>query len=138
ACPYSLSPASCGHSFCALCLLQWYFTHLCDACSSWCSELACPLCRAELPNDWAGELIWPRPMFTLPFTPSRLADERVTALVDMLCGPVPTNSSEGSSSRRKMSKGKKPQSPKEAGPSSGWEHGGRLREEWQDRNRYAH
>lgn len=81
-------------------------------------------------------------MHTLPFTPARAADERITQLIDSLCGPVPESHPKASISKRSKGKGKKKQATtagdSDAGPampSTGWEHGGALREEWQARNR---
>ncbi|KAI0732174.1 hypothetical protein C8Q72DRAFT_819484 [Fomitopsis betulina] len=140
ACPYSLSPAQCGHTYCAFCILKWYFTSLCNACGDWCNHLDCPLCRTVLPRP-AEPNERPRQMHTLPFTPARAADERITQLIDSLCGPVPESHPKASISKRSKGKGKKKQATtagdSDAGPampSTGWEHGGALREEWQARN----
>ncbi|KZT69247.1 hypothetical protein DAEQUDRAFT_726828 [Daedalea quercina L-15889] len=135
ACPYSLSPAGCGHTYCAICILKWFFTNLCNACGDWCYSLECPLCRAVLPRP-VPPTARPRPMFALPFTPARAADERVTLLIDSLCGSVPESPSKASNSKRSRGKGKKKQVVPDAsaGPSTGWEHGGALRAEWQERD----
>ena len=80
-------------------------------------------------------------MCMLPFTPARAADERITQLIDSLCGPVPESPSKSSGSS-KRGKGKKKQAAGVGGsdaeplmPSTGWEYGGSLRAEWQARNR---
>ncbi|EPT01140.1 hypothetical protein FOMPIDRAFT_1023444 [Fomitopsis schrenkii] len=140
ACPYSLSPAQCGHTYCAVCILKWYFTNLCEACGDWCNHLDCPLCRTVLPRPVEPNER-PRQMYALPFTPARAADERVTQLVDSLSGPVPESPTKASSSKRGKGKGKKKQVASTGGsdaepstPSTGWEYGGTLREEWQARS----
>ena len=81
-------------------------------------------------------------MYTLPFTPARAADERITQLVDSLRGPVPESPSKSSSSKRGKGKGKKKQVAGAGGsnaepltPSTGWEYGGTLRAEWEARNK---
>ena len=132
--PYSLSPAGCGHTYCAICILKWYFSNMCNDCVGWCYPLDCPLCRAVLPGSERPDER-PRPMFALPFTPARAADERITNLIDSLCGPVPESPSKASSSKRSKGKGKKKQASSDAGPSTGWEYGGALRAEWQERDR---
>ena len=79
-------------------------------------------------------------MCMLPFTPARAADERITQLIDSLCGPVLKSPSKSSDSKR--GKGKKKQVAGAGGSdaelllfSTGWEHDGPLRAEWQARNR---
>ncbi|TFY69105.1 hypothetical protein EVJ58_g620 [Rhodofomes roseus] len=91
--PYSLSPAGCGHIYCSLCILKWFFTNLCDGCGGWCKILECPLCRTALVKI-PGAI--PRPMYSLPFTPARAADERITEMIDILRGPVPAGPSKPS------------------------------------------
>ncbi|KAH9931843.1 uncharacterized protein B0H18DRAFT_871805 [Fomitopsis serialis] len=116
ACPYSLSPVRCGHTFCALCLLKWWLSNLCDDCGGWCNTLQCPLCRQLLPSIYNTV---PRAMYKLPFTPARLADERIVELLDVLQGPELEN----------------PDAAAPTGLSTGWERGGELRAEWQSRDK---
>ncbi|KAI0653298.1 hypothetical protein C8Q70DRAFT_888627, partial [Cubamyces menziesii] len=78
ACPYSLTPGRCGHSFCALCVLKWCFAAVHRGCGYWHDSLECPLCRAELP--YTSDLT-PRSIFSFPFSPNRLADGAIKALV---------------------------------------------------------
>ncbi|TFY54935.1 hypothetical protein EVJ58_g8568 [Rhodofomes roseus] len=94
--PYSLSPADCGHVYCSLCILQWFFTNLCDRCKGWCKILECPLCRTALPQIPSAI---PRPIHSLPFTPAHAADERITEVIDTLRGPVPAGPSKPSGIR---------------------------------------
>ncbi|EPS94032.1 hypothetical protein FOMPIDRAFT_1135050, partial [Fomitopsis schrenkii] len=110
ACPYILSPPQCGHTYCALCILRWFFSNVCVHCQGWCQDLACPLCRAPLPEI---PNVIPRTMSVLPFTPARAANERIMFLIDSLGRPQDVKS------------------------STPWEHGGHLRTEWQGRDRYV-
>ncbi|EGN96669.1 hypothetical protein SERLA73DRAFT_184782 [Serpula lacrymans var. lacrymans S7.3] len=71
ACPYSLNPRLCGHTFCAMCILKWFFSHLHRSCGAWHDSVDCPMCRCTLyptPDDV------PRPEYTFPFTPNRTVD----------------------------------------------------------------
>ncbi|KAI0832127.1 hypothetical protein BC628DRAFT_587334 [Trametes gibbosa] len=79
ACPYTLSPGQCGHSFCAMCILQWSFAAVHRGCGFWHDSLECPLCRAELP--YTSDHV-PRSMFSFPFTPNRLSDTAIHALIE--------------------------------------------------------
>lgn len=124
ACPYILSPPQCGHTYCAICILLWFFSSVCDHCQAWCEELACPLCRTSLPQV-PNEV--PRPMFALPFTPARAANERITFLIDSLGGPMPDPSAPVNG----HAKGQSVESPTS---STGWERGGHLRTEWEERD----
>ncbi|KAI8985742.1 hypothetical protein BD414DRAFT_63823 [Trametes punicea] len=86
ACPYSLNPGRCGHSFCALCILKWCFAAVHRGCGYWHDSLECPLCRAELP--YTPDMT-PRHMFTFPFTPNRLADAAIKALIETVKSAKP-------------------------------------------------
>ncbi|KAI0954824.1 hypothetical protein AcW1_006599 [Taiwanofungus camphoratus] len=125
ACPYSLVPGQCGHSYCAICILKWFFSHLHYECGGWHEVLECPLCRSSLPFPQDNV---PRQLYTCPFTPNRLGDKMLTDLVDSMrdSGPEIAGSS----------KGKKKQ--KAVGGSSvtaAWCEGGSARLEWQGRER---
>ncbi len=89
ACPYTLIPGLCGHSFCAICLLKWCFTALHRGCGYWHDDLQCPLCRAELPYTSDRT---PRSRFSFPFTPNRLADSSIKALVALVRDAQPEHS----------------------------------------------
>ncbi|CCM00586.1 uncharacterized protein FIBRA_02622 [Fibroporia radiculosa] len=127
ACPYSLAPSTCGHSFCALCIMKWFFSHIHEDCGSWHDVLECPLCRAVLPTPTPDP---PRRAETCPFTPNRLADKVITDLIDGLrtTGRETISASE--------SKGK---SKAKAGDSTldsaVWNEGGSAQMEWQERDR---
>ena len=81
ACPYQLNHGLCGHTFCALCLLQWCFAAVHRGCGYWHESLECPLCRAGLPCT--PDTI-PRQMCTFPFIPCRLADSTIKMLLGIL------------------------------------------------------
>ncbi|KZT10182.1 uncharacterized protein LAESUDRAFT_756366 [Laetiporus sulphureus 93-53] len=126
ACPANLTPAQCGHTFCALCILKWFFTHLHDDCGGWHFALECPLCRTVLP---VPPEVAPRPMYTCPFSLNRLADTVLTDLIDGLRGPDNRNQSTGSG------KGKKKAVDAGSSISDAWNEGGASRNEWKDRDR---
>ncbi|KAM5532792.1 hypothetical protein V8D89_013511 [Ganoderma adspersum] len=90
ACPYQLNHGLCGHTFCALCLLQWCFAAVHRGCGYWHESLECPLCRAELP---CTPDTTPRQMCTFPFVPSRLADSTIKMLLGVLKVAVDTDAS---------------------------------------------
>ncbi len=97
ACPYTLAAGRCGHSFCSICILQWCFAAVHRGCGYWHDSLECPLCRAELP--YTSDHV-PRSLFSFPFTPNRLADSTIKALVELIrsADPQPGSSSAGSGS----------------------------------------
>ncbi|KAI0316751.1 hypothetical protein OF83DRAFT_1125142 [Amylostereum chailletii] len=72
--PYTLSAYKCGHTFCALCLLKWYFSTL-HECGDWHQPVTCPLCRAvpimtaPVVNSSQTRAEW-----TFPFVPARMVD----------------------------------------------------------------
>ncbi|KAG1770742.1 hypothetical protein EDD22DRAFT_865770, partial [Suillus occidentalis] len=77
ACPYSLNPRLCGHTFCATCILKWFFSRLHRACATWHEPVDCPICRSALfgtPDNV------PRPDSSFPFTPNRTADNAIRGM----------------------------------------------------------
>ncbi|KAI0064007.1 hypothetical protein BV25DRAFT_1837185 [Artomyces pyxidatus] len=121
-CPYSLVAYRCGHSFCALCLLKWYFSRL-HGCGQWHDPVDCPLCRAPAPSPLVTDE--PRPDWTCPFLPNRALDallrdavERVRAAEEPQAPP----------SRKKRGR-KKASSPPSA-PLAGWADSGHRRADW--------
>ncbi|KAI0765672.1 hypothetical protein BD413DRAFT_574652 [Trametes elegans] len=137
ACPYTLTPGTCGHSFCALCILKWCFTLVHRQCGYWHDSLECPLCRTELPYTPDRT---PRSAFTFPFTPNRLADAAIKALLENLKSLQP---SAGSAPRRTGSSSRTRSRGQVAGPSASahtdgvslWREGGASLTEWQDREK---
>ncbi|KAI0091625.1 hypothetical protein BDY19DRAFT_991313 [Irpex rosettiformis] len=82
--PYVINSPQCGHSYCALCLLKWFFTHLHTDCGTWHDNLQCPLCRTPLPETSEIAQTLPRKTATCPFTPDRHADKVIATLVQSL------------------------------------------------------
>ncbi|EIN09570.1 hypothetical protein PUNSTDRAFT_65972, partial [Punctularia strigosozonata HHB-11173 SS5] len=77
--PYVLNGATCGHTFCASCILKWYLARMHD-CGSWHENVVCPMCRSALIHtpDLGDN---PRSIFYCPFTPNRVADTAIKTLV---------------------------------------------------------
>lgn len=74
--PHSLNAPSCGHTFCGLCILKWFFSKL-HGCGAWHEQVVCPMCRAEIHT--------PDRRTTFPFIPNRLAATTILSLTDKLC-----------------------------------------------------
>ncbi|KAL0953826.1 hypothetical protein HGRIS_005006 [Hohenbuehelia grisea] len=82
--PYTLNPGQCGHSFCGICILKWFFSRLHQACGGWHESVDCPICRSLLvitPDRT------PRLDITFPFVPNRLADQVLQSLVEKVSRP---------------------------------------------------
>ncbi|KAH9941981.1 hypothetical protein B0H21DRAFT_542082 [Amylocystis lapponica] len=136
ACPYSLVPSQCGHTFCALCILKWFFSHLHYECGNWHEILECPLCRAHLPFPLHPDQmdVLPRPAATCPFTPNRLADKVLTDAIDVVrqsAPPIASSSTGSSSSARK----KKKAAVTATSAAAAWSEGGDSLTDWQARDR---
>ncbi|EIW79334.1 hypothetical protein CONPUDRAFT_138470 [Coniophora puteana RWD-64-598 SS2] len=80
ACPYILNPLSCGHSFCALCVLKSLFSRLHSACGTWHEYVECPLCRTPLFLCLGSS----QSRAVFPFTPNRALDTVIENAVDLL------------------------------------------------------
>lgn len=81
AAPYSLTPAHCGHTFCGLCILKWFFSRLHRVCGLWHESVDCPICRSMLiptPD------LTPRLQITFPFVPNRVTASVVESLLEKL------------------------------------------------------
>ncbi|EMD39131.1 hypothetical protein CERSUDRAFT_104393 [Gelatoporia subvermispora B] len=81
AAPYTMVPEKCGHTFCSLCILQYYLGKFHDDCCKFHQPMDCPKCRTVLP--------WPnahhkRASCSCPFTPNRLADGVIEQHVEVL------------------------------------------------------
>ncbi|KAJ6555746.1 hypothetical protein B0H10DRAFT_1207704 [Mycena sp. CBHHK59/15] len=146
--PYSLNPAKCGHTFCALCVLRHFFSRLHKACGGWHESVDCPMCRSLLvitPDRL------PRPEITFPFVPNRTAAAVCESMIETLsCSSAPSGlvvkreESEGAwpGSEWDMEwgrqKGKSKEEEKieeENADIAGWREGGNLRTEWLKKNR---
>jgi hypothetical protein len=117
ACPISLNPGKCGHTFCALCVLKWFFSRLHKACGGWHESVDCPICRSLLvitPDHL------PRLDTTFPFTPNRTVDTVVRDLVGKLAA-VPSFDVLANKGTKKT---------EEDTAMAGWRMGGATRAEW--------
>ncbi|KIL69326.1 hypothetical protein M378DRAFT_69950 [Amanita muscaria Koide BX008] len=79
--PISLSPGQCGHTFCATCILKWFFSRLHRPCGGWHEPVDCPMCRTHLIVTPERP---PRPNITFPFVPNRIASSMLESLVQKL------------------------------------------------------
>ena len=139
ACPISLNPGQCGHTFCAMCALKWFFSRLHKACGGWHESVDCPICRSLLiitPDRL------PRPDITFPFTPNRTVDSVVQHMIDKLVNSpfgdgrsvikeeedIDGSGLSGVSTRREKEK------PHSSGLDA-WRDGGSLRSDWIRRDR---
>ncbi|TDL23955.1 hypothetical protein BD410DRAFT_130050 [Rickenella mellea] len=123
ACPYILTPAQCGHTFCALCTARWFFSRLHKGCGGWHESVDCPMCRALLiltPDTT------PRSTITVPFAPNRMADVVLCELVRKLGSREPRKTGEGDVAEKITE------------PPAGldaWANGGTLQLDWLERDR---
>jgi hypothetical protein len=129
ACPYSLNPGHCGHTYCGLCILKWFFSRLHGPCGGWHASVDCPICRSLL--TVTPERI-PRSAITFPFSPNRIADSVVQDLVGKLATPSKVSLTGGAGVRKSRSK-KKIEVPMDG--VAAWREGGCLRAEWLKRDR---
>ncbi|KAI0792178.1 hypothetical protein C8Q75DRAFT_754723 [Abortiporus biennis] len=126
ACPASLTPSPCGHSFCSFCILRWFFTHLHGECGDWHVVLECPLCRTKLPVT-QNEI--PRSIITCPFSLNRLADNVLQGHVNLLTAQVEEDQS------KTKPKGRGSKKHAQDTDILGWCTGGKHRLEWEERDR---
>ena len=146
--PHTLNAPSCGHTFCGLCILKWFFSRL-HICGAWHESVDCPICRAVIiPPDRNT-----RSESSFPFIPNRLATTTISALTDKLSArPVNTammvkreESDDILVSGSKRSRGRNcsraaPAKTEEGQASQtsdidGWREGGALRNEWLKKER---
>ena len=151
--PYILSPAYCGHTFCAICILKWFFARLHRGCGGWHESVKCPLCRALLiltPDSV------PRNIITVPFSPNRLADDAMSSMIDRLGVLLPSSKEKGKKKRTKAATKRKvvgkrvpckiernetatkselPSDEDGSSTLSGWASKGPLRKDWTERTR---
>lgn len=148
--PYTLTPAECGHTFCAICTLRWFFSRLHRSCGSWHESVDCPICRSLLILTPDAT---PRTLVTVPFTPNRLASKAIEDLVSKLernsstgksgekevAKRNPCRQSSGCGEKRLKSESRTPaplgQGAGESGNLRDWSIGGDLLEDWQERSR---
>ncbi|PSS36943.1 hypothetical protein PHLCEN_2v1219 [Hermanssonia centrifuga] len=127
ACPYSLASPGCGHSFCAMCILQWFFSGLHRGCGGWHEDPMCPLCRAVLPV--------PGNIESCPFTPNRLADEIIQQYLNELASVPALPDEDGSIIDQNTSKGKGKGKSLPEYEIVPWREGGSARRDWLERER---
>lgn len=116
ACPYTLIPRNCGHTFCATCILKWFFSRLHKGCGGWHEAVDCPLCRTALPHTPERT---PRSASCFPFTPNRTADIAIRGLINTISHELASASAVASS------------------PLSDWNEDGHSKQEWSRRERYV-
>ncbi|KAF8555988.1 hypothetical protein OG21DRAFT_1409967 [Imleria badia] len=116
ACPYALIPRNCGHTFCATCILKWFFSRLHKGCGGWHEAVDCPLCRSALPHTPERT---PRSTSCFPFTPNRTADMAIRGLINTISHELTDASTLASS------------------PLSDWNEDGHSKQEWSKREMYV-
>ncbi|KDR80663.1 hypothetical protein GALMADRAFT_1097534 [Galerina marginata CBS 339.88] len=152
AAPYSLSPSNCGHTFCGLCILKWFFSRLHRVCGLWHESVDCPICRSVLiPTPERT----PRPQATFPFVPNRVTASVIESLVEKLAkaplysqAKIKREESEGtwgSQSSKNRGRGcvRKMEPPEERDSEkisdildvTTWREGGHMRAEWLKKDR---
>jgi hypothetical protein len=157
AAPYTLNPSHCGHTFCGLCILKWFFSRLHRACGGWHESVDCPICRSlliitpELTPESTSRL-----PFTFPFVPNRVTASVIESLVEKLAKPplcsqakIKREGSEGtwgSQSRKDRSRGctrkreasEETEKVSETSDISAWREGGYMRAEWLKKDRQVY
>ncbi|KAF8892147.1 hypothetical protein BD779DRAFT_1511128 [Infundibulicybe gibba] len=130
--PYSLNPGPCGHTFCAICILKWFFSRLHRACGGWHEAVDCPICRSLL--DITPDRT-PRQETTFPFVPNRIAAAVCESLIEKL-GALSdrTGSERDIPCGRKNGKSKKDDEVEEQDFNI-WRDGGSAKTEWLKRDR---
>jgi hypothetical protein len=144
ACPISLNPGQCGHTFCALCILKWFFSRLHKACGGWHESVDCPIWSflslplqpqliPAFPSISRSLLIItpdhsPRLDITFPFTPNRTVDALVRDLIGKLAdSPSSDDITAGGTTGAK----------KTEDTMAEWRTGGTTRTEWFRRDSYV-
>ena len=139
--PYTLNPVQCGHTFCAICILRWFFARLHRSCGRWHEAVDCPICRSllVLTPDQA-----PRLEITFPFIPNRIAAAACESLIEKLANlqsdAMDVKWAPGSGSKKKKpdnaatDKSREKMIPDDADVTA-WRKGGHMRAEWLKRNR---
>ncbi|KAF5383556.1 hypothetical protein D9615_003530 [Tricholomella constricta] len=145
--PYTLNPGQCGHTFCAICILKWFFSRLHSHCGAWHESVDCPICRSLLvitPDRL------PRSDTTFPFVPNRTAAAVCESLIEKLRTPPPgplavkREDSEGAwgwatgCSRKKDASKEADEKVDENADVASWREGGFMRTEWLKKDRQVY
>lgn len=109
-----LTPRNCGHTFCATCILKWFFSRMHKGCGGWHEAVDCPLCRSPLPHTPDRT---PRSNSSFPFTPNRIAEIAIRGLMNTISHELASASVLASH------------------PLSDWSEGGHGKQEWSKRER---
>lgn len=142
--PYSLHPGRCGHTFCAICILRWFFSRLHRACGGWHEAVDCPICRSVL--ILTPDRV-PRSNMTFPFVPNRVAAAVVESLIERLAtSSLPVVKRECSEALRisefdKQGRKRKKEVAKLEDSDidlDDWKKEGTMRAEWLKRDRCAY
>lgn len=127
--PQTIATAGCGHSFCGLCILKWFFSKVHRECGFWHTSVDCPICRKTMvypPDDV------PRSIYTLPFTTNRLAESALTNAIETLTS-LASSSEVGVSSGKGKGKRKQLESDDEVPGAATWRKDGVSRLDWNAR-----
>lgn len=114
ACPYTLRSPSCGHTFCATCILKWFFSHLHRSCGDWHDMVQCPMCRCPFSTPDHQ----PRSEYTFPFMPNRALDSAILGQLKSLADSPDVKSS-----------------PPVPNALAAWSEGGHSKQDWIKRDR---
>ncbi|KAI0038350.1 hypothetical protein FA95DRAFT_1613454 [Auriscalpium vulgare] len=144
ACPYSLVAYNCGHAFCALCIIKWFFSRL-HECGDWHEPVECPLCRAPAVKPPARPFVHGRAfdrvvadaVDALRDIAAATADA-LQAAADALHPPAPAPPASKKRKRGRRSAPAPPPAPPAAplpAPLAEWAHGGARRVDWATRTR---
>lgn len=140
--PYTLNPSQCGHTFCAICILKWFFSRLHIKCGAWHESVDCPICRSLLVIT--PDCI-PRHDSTFPFVPNRTAAAVCESLIEKLrttssAAPVVKREEKDALWEGEMECSRKETDKKatEDADVAGWREGGIMRTEWLKKDRRVH
>lgn len=136
ACPYTLTPARCGHTFCAFCILKYIKVKFEPKDGVLRAE--CPVCRTTLHS-------FPGTTQHSSFAPNRLAEEVLSEQLDALARaiaefapaptPMPASTSRSSRAGRRHGTAERLQAPTDDDRITGWRSGGALRMDWEARDK---
>jgi hypothetical protein len=139
--PYTINSIQCGHTFCAICILKWFFTRLHRNCGRWHEAVECPICRS--PFVLTPDQV-PRPEITFPFLPNRTAAAVCKSLIENLAKSQ-SDLLDVKRALKSKSKAKNVDSTATTktrnsnnADVTAWREGGYMRAEWLKRDRQVH